>query len=63
MQDNDFDALLKGKEKAAWMFLKKSENFLSKYKTTTGYLLKIFFHHLEEWDGTCLLNCTYFTVM
>jgi hypothetical protein len=42
---------------------KVSEDFLSKYKTTTGYLLKIFFKHLEIWDIICLLNCTSFTVI
>ena len=50
-------------KKSSSEVFKVSEQFLSKYKKTTGYLLKIFFKHLEIWDVTCLLNCTSFRVI
>jgi len=62
-EGQEFWCLAQRERKSSLEVFKVSENFLSKYKTTTGYLLKIFFKHLAIWDVTCFLNCTSFTVI
>lgn len=62
-EGQEFLCLAQSERNCSLEVFKVNENFLSKYKTTTGCLLKIVFKHLEIWDIIYLLNCTSFTVI